>query len=125
MEELLAQKKLQLIDEALNYFYNTDGDALIARYRNEIQAKADDPAPVMDKETALALLGEIPDKCHQSKSLKIEEGMLKAVSEAELTALCEDQATAHPDIEMEIRSMFKFCLTVKEPVGDDGSGAGP
>ena len=123
MEEITAEIKLQLIDEALKYFYDMDGDELIAKYQTEIQGKAEDKADItvteMDKATAMGLLNEIPEKCYQNQSLKIEDAMLKAVSEAELMNLCEEQAKSHPDIEMEIRSMFKFCMNIKRQIEND------
>ena len=124
MEEITAKKKLQLIDEALNYFYDMDSERLIANYRQELQGRAENKEktrdPKMDRETAIALLNEIPEKCYQDQSLKIEDAMLHAVSEADLLNLCEEQAGLHPDVEMEIRSMFKFCINIKRQIESDG-----
>jgi len=120
MEQTTDKKKLRLIDEALNYFYNMDSDTLIANYQQVLQDKKEEKAgitvTVMDKETAIGILNEIPEKCYQGQSLKIEDSMVKAVSESELLNLCEEQVKFHPDIEMEIRSMFKFCINIKRQI---------
>lgn len=112
-----AEEKLRLIDTALKHFYDVDGDELIAKYQMDCQARVEKkktPAvQEMDHDAAISFLKGIPEKCYQSESIKIVDGMLGAVSESEIVELRDQLTKAHPDISLEIRSMFDFCLNAK------------
>ncbi|MFC1670675.1 hypothetical protein ACFL20_09800 [Spirochaetota bacterium] len=120
MKENAAEMKLELVNKALNHFYETDADTLISKYEDEIRKdKFEDTPGIMDKETALKIINMIPDKCYKSKSLEVRAEMVRALTEEELQGICEEQVKAHPDIESEIRSMFKFCLNSKKLIESD------
>jgi hypothetical protein len=115
MKEQTPEEKLELIEAALNHFYDIDTETLLGSYLDHLDKKAEaatPPAPV-DRETAIAYFQVIPEKCNSNQSLEMKTEMLGALSEAEFQALCEEQVKAHPKIAMDIRSMFDFCLKFK------------
>ncbi len=117
MKELTPEEKLEMLEAALDHFYDTDTKTLLAEYKGYLDGKQEAenalPKGPVDRETAIAYFGTIPDKCNNNKPLEMKQEMLGALSEEEFAALCSEHANSHPEIETEIRSMFDFCLKMK------------
>ena len=117
MKKLTTQEKLEMLDAALDHFYDTDTETLIKEYKRYLdkkqEAKTSRPPGPVDRETAVAYFGAIPDKCYNNKSLEMKQEMLEALSEEEFNVLCAEQVKSHPEIEKEIQSMFDFCSKMK------------
>ena len=120
MGKVTAEEKLELIDKALKYFYSIDADTLIDNYNEALSAKEKKKEKVeVDKETAKEFFQIIPEKCYEQKGMDMREEMLIALTENEFKELCDEQVKAHPDIDQEIRSMFEFCIKIKNQIEID------
>lgn len=113
MKALPPEEKLQMIEDALDHFYDIDTETLVRNYQEYLDTKMGAASRPMDRETAIAYFGAVPDNCYGNKPLDMKPEMLRALSEEEFQALCEEQAKSHPDVQQEIRSMFDFCLRIK------------
>lgn len=106
-----------MLEGALDHFYDTDVDTLLREYTRYLGKKRDAENPVqkapMGREEAIAYFSAIPDKCKNNEPLEMKQEMLRALTEEEFAALCDEQAQSHSDIAAEIRSMFDFCLKMK------------
>ena len=115
MKKQADNDKMAMIEAALDHFYGIDTETLLHNYQRYLDKKKEPrtpPGPV-DRETAIAYFGAIPEKCNRSESIEMKIEMLNALSEADFQALCEEQVKSHPKIETDIRSMFDFCLKFK------------
>jgi len=117
MKKRTPEEKLEMLEAALDHFYNMDTETLLRKYERYLDKKkeaknAPPPGPV-NRETAIAYFGVIPDKCSNNNPLEMKQEMLEALSEEEFSILCNEQVKSHPEIETEIRSMFDFCLKMK------------
>ena len=114
MKEQTAVEKLELLDAALDHFFETNVDEVLREYRDYLEKERNkENAGPADRETALAYFASIPEKCRNDEALETKEEMLKAVSEEDLLALGQEQAATHPDLAKEILSMIEFCIRFK------------
>ena len=114
MKEQTAAEKLEMLEAALDHFFETNVEEVLREYQDYLKKKQDkENAGPADRETALAYFAAIPEKCRNDEALETKEEMLKAVSEEDLLALGREQAAAHPDLAKEILSMIEFCIRFK------------
>jgi len=111
------EDKLEIIEAALDHFYDTDVDTLLSEYKRYLDRKQDrenalSHGPV-EREQAIAYFGTVPLKCKNNMPLEMKQEMLGALSEEELMVLCAEQTNTYPEMETEIQSMFDFCLKMK------------
>jgi hypothetical protein len=117
MKEQTAAEKLEMLEAALEHFFDTDTDTLLREYQSYLDKKreaenAPPPEPV-DRKTALAYFDIIPERCRNDESLEMKREMLGVLSEDDFHALGEEQSAAHPELGKEIRSMVEFCIKFK------------
>ncbi len=116
-EELPFKEKLEMLEAALDHFYDTNTETLLSEYQCYLDKKQEAARAALkgppDRDEAIAYFASIPDKCNNNASLEMKPEMLEALSEEDFIALCAEQTKSHPKIEAEIRSMFDFCLKMK------------
>jgi len=116
MKDKTPEEKLELIDNALKHFYDTDIENLLYEYGiylESLEKSKTMKARPTDRSAALDYFNTIPERCYNDKPLEMKQEMLMALTEEELLELLGRQVGEHPSIEMEIRSMFEYCLKIK------------